>query len=266
MKHLALAALLLATPAMAQDVPVETVTTYGSSLVGVWHGSLMQFGLWNSIVPFSSPKLSGIVDAFCRFSARKDALAMSCLQTGDGPPIAMEGMHVRFKDGSLFSGGGFDGDLVSAGQMRGRYWVRRWGIRYDNPSVSVATRLTPDPAATDEAGKAALLRRLLTDGLGGVPQDADAMMKNTLVFSPNAPAFSPPQLGAIQAIAYLGQETKWDWPPPPEVKLDMAHLRFDDIPRRQDFYSVYWVRFAEGERLCGLHQRDDGVLDALRCV
>ena len=43
-------------------------------------------------------------------------------------------------------------------------------------------------------------------------------------------------------------------------------LRLDDIPHRTDFYSVYLVTFAEGERLCGLHQQGDGVLDALRCV
>jgi len=38
------------------------------------------------------------------------------------------------------------------------------------------------------------------------------------------------------------------------------------IPNRPDFFSVYFVRFTEGERLCGLHQRENGVLDAFRCV
>jgi hypothetical protein len=259
MRKLLLLLCLLATPAMAQDAPLETVTTHGSSLVGVWHGGLIQFGLWNSIIPFSDPKLMGIIDGFCRIGLRKDALGMSCLQTSDNPPITTDGTHLHFAGGSFIGGGGFDGDQVSAGQLRGRYWVRRWGVRYENPSASLASRVTADPAAPDKAGKAALLRRILDDGLAGVPQDAEALKKN-------GPAFSPLQLGAIQAVTYLGQETKWDWPPPPETKLDMSHLRFEDIPHRPDFFSVYHVRFADGERLCGLHQREDGVLDALRCV
>lgn len=39
-----------------------------------------------------------------------------------------------------------------------------------------------------------------------------------------------------------------------------------NLPNRPDFFSVYLVRFADGELLCGLHQRDDGMLDAFGCV
>ena len=39
-----------------------------------------------------------------------------------------------------------------------------------------------------------------------------------------------------------------------------------NLPNRPDFFSVYLVRFADRELLCGLHQRDDGVLDAFGCV
>ena len=70
-----------------------------------------------------------------------------------------------------------------------------------------------------------------------------------------------PSVGPVQSISYLGQETKWDWPPPPGTRQDIMNL-----PNRPDFFSVYLVRFAEGELLCGLHQRDDGVLDAFGCV
>ena len=42
MKRLAAALLLLTTPAMAQDKPVESVTVYGSTLVGMWRGGLVR--------------------------------------------------------------------------------------------------------------------------------------------------------------------------------------------------------------------------------
>lgn len=70
-----------------------------------------------------------------------------------------------------------------------------------------------------------------------------------------------PKIGPVQSLSYLGQETKWDWPPPPGTKADIMNL-----PNRPDFFSVYLVRFADGELLCGLHERDDGVLDAFGCV
>ncbi len=77
----------------------------------------------------------------------------------------------------------------------------------------------------------------------------------------NGSRLTLPKVGLVQSISYLGQETKWDWPPPPGTKADIMNL-----PNRPDFFSVYLVRFADGELLCGLHQRDDGVLDAIGCV
>ena len=41
-KRFTLTLLLLCGPAVAQNMPVESVTSYGSSLVGVWHGTLAQ--------------------------------------------------------------------------------------------------------------------------------------------------------------------------------------------------------------------------------
>jgi hypothetical protein len=87
-----------------------------------------------------------------------------------------------------------------------------------------------------------------------MPQDSDAMKKNGSIFL-------LPDLGAVQSLSYLGQETKWDWPPPPGATQDIMN-----IPSRPGFFSVYLVRFAQGKRICGLHQRDDGALDAFRCV
>ena len=56
------------------------------------------------------------------------------------------------------------------------------------------------------------------------------------------------KLGIVEAIALLGQTPR-------------------QISRPEgDLYSVHIVEFAHGERLCGVHQNGDGVLDAIRCV
>ena len=149
----------------------------------------------------------------------------------------------------------FVGEQPDATHLRGHFRSTSWlGVSRKNPATAEAVRITPQVDAPDRAGKAPLLRRILEQGLEGVPQDVEAMRKNETTRT-------LPKLGAVQSLSYLGQETKWDWPPPPGVKQDITHL-----PSRPDFFSVYFVRFADGERLCGLHQRADGVLDAFRCV
>ena len=260
MKRVALALLLVTTPAMAQDKPVESVTVYGRSLAGVWHGGLLDLRFVSNFFFVSTTKFLGVADGFCRIGPRKDALAMFCLQAdGPGATVTADGDHLHVDWGTMLHSVAVDGELVSAGHFRGHFQVKSWGIAHDYPAVSDAARVAPDPAGPDTAGKAALLRRILDEGLAGVPQDADALKKNDSTLG-------LPKLGAIQSVAYLGQETKWDEPPPPWSKLDFAHLSVDQLPHRPDFFSVYLVSFAEGERLCGLHQRPDGVLDAFRCA
>jgi hypothetical protein len=147
------------------------------------------------------------------------------------------------------------GEQPDATHLRGHFRISSWlGVSTENPAIAAAVRVVPQPDAPDTAGKAALLRRILDQGLEAVPEDAAAMKKNDSIFV-------LPKLGPVESLSYLGQETKWDWPPPPGIKADRMN-----IPNRPDFFSVYFVRFAQGELLCGLHQRDDGVLDAFRCV
>ena len=254
MKRLALALTLLAAPAMAQDAPVESVTAYGSSLVGVWHGTLVQSGFWallDALTRISPATFGQMGNAFCRIAPVKNELEMSCFQFGKAGRVTVDGDHVRI-GGSRMA---FEGGQPDSTHLRGHFRSTSWlGASRENPVVAEAVRLAPQSDAPDTSGKAPLLRRILEQGLAAVPQDADAIKKN-------GPAFTQPALGPVQSLSYLGQETKWDWPPPPGVKPDIMH-----IPNRPDFFSVYLVTFAQGERLCGLHQRDDGVLDALHCV
>ena len=97
----------------------------------------------------------------------------------------------------------------------------------------IVLRVTPEPGAPDEGGKAALLRRILAHGFAGVRRDETRRWAE------------PPKLGAITAITYVGQEAG------------------DAQP---DLFSTYWVAFAQGERICKLRQRADGALDGFACV
>jgi len=254
MRGLALAALLLATPALAQDTKLETVTVHGSSLVGVWHGTLGQAGfrgLFGNLTGMTPMKFGQTVLLYCRIAPVENELEMSCPQFGNMGSVTIADGLVRI-GGSRMA---FEGEQPDVNRLRGRYRSRSWlGLSQDNPAVAEAVRVVPQADAPDGSGKAALLRRILEQGLAAVPQDAEAMKKNRS-------NLTLPKVGPVQSISYLGQETKWDWPPPPGTKADIMNL-----PNRPDFFSVYLVRFADGELLCGLHEREDGVLDAFGCV
>jgi hypothetical protein len=254
MNRLALLALLLATPVLAQDTELETITVHGRSLAGVWHGDLGQSafrGVFGKLTGMTPMKLGQTVLVHCRIARGQNELEMSCPQFGYMGRVTTADGLVRI-GGSRMA---FEGEQPDVNKLRGRFRSRSWlGLSHVNPSVAEAVRVVPHADAPDRAGKASLLRQLLEEGLTAVPHDAEAMKKNRS-------NLTLPKVGLVQGLSYLGQETKWDWPPPPGTKADPMNL-----PSRPDFFSVYLVRFADGELLCGLHQRDDGVLDALGCV
>jgi hypothetical protein len=254
MKRLALCALLLATPAIAQDTELEDVTVHGSSLVGVWHGALGQSvfrGPFGNLTGMTPARLGQMAVVYCRIAPQEAGLEMSCPQFGHAGRVTDADGHVRIGNSRM----AFEGEQPDVNRLRGRFRSRSWlGLSQDNPVVAEAVRVVPQADAPDSAGKAALLRRIFEQGLAAVPQDAEALKKN-------GSNLTLPKVGPLQSLSYLGKETKIDWPPPPGTRQDIMNL-----PSRPDFFSVYWVRFADGDLLCGLHQRDDGVLDAFRCV
>ena len=254
MRRLALSALLLGAPALAQDTKLETVTVRGHSLVGVWHGTLGQSGfrgLFGNLTGMTPMKWGQTALVYCRIAPANEELEMSCPQFGNMGRVTIEDGLVRI-GGSRMA---FEGEQPDVNRLRGHYRSRSWlGLSQENPAVAEAVRVVPTEDAPDRTGRAALLHRILEEGLAAVPQDAEALKKNRS-------RLTLPKVGPVQSVAYLGQETKWDWPPPPGTKADIMNL-----PNRPDFFSVYLVRFADGELLCGLHARDDGVLDAFGCV
>jgi hypothetical protein len=222
--------------------------------VGVWHGTLGQSafrGPFGSLTGMTPAKLGQMALIYCRIAPEEDELEMHCPQFGHMGRVTIADGHIRIGGNRM----AFEGEQPDVDRLRGRFRSRSWlGLSQDNPIVAEAVRVVPQADAPDRTGKAALLRRILEQGLTAVPQDAEAMKKN-------GSSLTLPKFGPVQGLSYLGQETKWDWPPPPGTKQDIM-----DIPNRPDFFSVYWVRFADGELLCSLHQRDDGVLEAFRCV
>ena len=117
----------------------------------------------------------------------------------------------------------FEGEQPDVNRLRGHFRSRsRLGLSQVNPVVAEAVRVLPQADAPDNTGKAALLRRILQEGLPAVPQDAEAMKKN-------GSRLTLPNVGTVQSISYLGQETKLDWPPPPGTQV--GHHESSQPPR-----------------------------------
>ena len=243
MKRLAILALLLPMPAMAQDAPVESVDAYGTSLVGVW-----RVGSPNSVSTsgFFSPLQWGPERRhFCRIAPRDTDLEMTCSGGPERWTVATDGNHVHFAWGTMLLRFVLDGELQDRGHFRGRYQIKISGITSESPASYEAARVMPDPDDPGPIGRAQTLRRILEQGLADVPHDG-ANWKDGLR--------EPPKLGAVSAIAYLGAEDR-ERPARERGGKSIVYA-----------VNVYQVRFAQGERLCGLHQRDDGIVDDFRCV
>ncbi len=67
-------------------------------------------------------------------------------------------------------------------------------------------------------------------------------------------------LGKVEAVLYLGEGST-------------VRPRFSDVNTTHSIpafpvfaFSAYQIEFTNGERLCGIHQREDGVLDGFVCV
>jgi hypothetical protein len=139
------------------------------------------------------------------------------------------------------------------------------GIRHDALTPASARKLVLDPAAPDTAGKAKLLTQTLEELAAGTivtPHDANVALnfgQGGTGYKPNTPE-EIRRLGKVEAILYLGEGST--------VRPRFADV--DTTRRARAFpvfgFSAYQVEFDNGERLCGIHQREDGMLDGFVCV
>lgn len=237
MKGLALAALLLAAPAPAQEV--EQVTVYGGNLSGFWH---VAGPSWLQINMFGKVTWGPLTDRICRIGHDHDGYDTHCYrQKGNGGALDVDGSHFHLAWGTMLARMVYDGEVTSATAFRGHFAAKLMGIAITDADISEGRKIALDTAAADAAGNAALLRAVL-DG-EGVPHDPgldDAMA-----------AARTDRPGALQQIIYLGQESK---DPGPTIAA---------VP---NYFVAYAVEYADGERLCWLHRDNDGKLAAFACA
>lgn len=137
----------------------------------------------------------------------------------------------------------------------GLYGARILAFSVDAAKPATAHRRIVQETAPDTAGLGGLVTaRLAQVAQGYVAAPSDAIARAFLGAQPNTPK-EIQALGKVEAVLYLGEGSRRRWPakrgdpePPPFT------------------YSVYQVEFENGQRLCGAHDRGDGVLDGFLCV
>ena len=115
------------------------------------------------------------------------------------------------------------------------------------------------------AGKAGLVTKTqeeLAAGAIAMPHDEAIARNFGVAFGGHAPN-SPDEirkLGKVEAVAYLGEgaTVRPIFAPVGAVRPAASPYTFS--------FSAYQVEFANGQRLCAIHQRADGVLDGFLCV
>jgi len=133
-----------------------------------------------------------------------------------------------------------DGEFQSEANFSGHTAVKLAGISTADLALSSGVKISPAQQPGDKGGKADLFRAILSDGLAQIPHDPrvkDSLPERT-------------KLGNVEAIFYLGQQVRSERP----------------WENPTDFFTVYAIEFENGERICGLHQRDGGTLDAFQCT
>jgi hypothetical protein len=235
MKRVVLALCLTAGGALAQDV--EKVTVYGGSLSGFWHVTEPS---WLQITMFGKVTWGPLIDRICRIGHDHEGYDTHCFYHKGGGTLEVDGSHFHLAWGSMLARMVYDGEVISATAFRGHTAAKVMGIAITDPDISEGRKIALDSAAPDVAGKAGLLRALLN----GEAVAHDPKLDETIA------AARADRPGALQQIIYLGQQNKGGGP---------------TIAAVPDYFAAYAVEFADGERLCWLHQDDDGTLAAFQC-
>jgi hypothetical protein len=223
-------------PALAQ--PETVAVEHQRNLSGLWRISVPAgFG-----VSLGGPAHFGPMrDLYCRITQAGD---IHCLSGGypRSGAAALDGDKVHIAWGTMMARMAIDA-LYQDGGFTGTFTFKLSGIRHDAPERSVATRIAP-PSDSDQAS------RYLTGVMAQLAAGAMTSPHDLLAIKAHDGALPAgvAKLGTLEAVAFLGR-----------TPLEIGQIDGDP-------YSVHIVEFAHGELLCGLHQRADGVLDALRCV
>jgi hypothetical protein len=224
---------LLIVPAVAQDV--ESVTVRANAVLGIWKithpHALAKAGL------FGDWKWERRRDSFCRIEQAGSGMAFHCLSMGEGT-VTVSGNRIHLAWGSMMARLVIDGEFQSDASFSGHSAAKLAGITIEDPAISSGARIATTAGAADKGGESNLLRTAVSD-FALIPHSPAVK---------DSPALSA-ALGRAQAFIYLGQQPF-------------------DLPGRENvgLLAVYAIEFDNGERICGLHRDDDGMLDAFRCA
>ena len=228
------ALLFLAAPCAAQET--ESITVNASALVGVWKVTSPSYIAKRGI--FGGIEFGPLTARFCRIEQAKDELTATCLNGGRAA-VTLDDRTIHFARGIMIARAVLEGTLDTENNFTGHMAMKLAGIITEDSNLSFGGKLD---LSKPQAGPAdALMHTALTDDWARIPHDSKLKSPTTLTSD----------LGEIQALVWLGRQDEGGGPEEPPIK---------------DYFSVHAVEFDHGERLCGLHQRDDGVLDALQCA
>ena len=265
MKWIVFALAFLPLAAFAQN---ETIEVDGQqTLSGLWKISFPAGA--SGYMPGRGRLYMTGMESFCRLQQTGKNVSAICLpgwgpDSGDGE---LDGKDLHLAWGVALARAVIDAKIESASvrAFNGGFALKVFGIRHDAPAPASARKLVLDPAAVDMAGKANLLTRTLGElaaGAIGTPHDADVALNFGHQMGANQAntADEIRKLGKVEAVLYLGEGSA-------------AHSRAVDVDTTRAAlalpgfaFSAYQVEFTNGERLCGIHQREDGVLDGFLCV
>jgi hypothetical protein len=263
----ALAFVLAVLPpaALAQH---ETVEVDGKeTLSGLWKVSFPAGII--GYMPGRGRLISAAVESFCRLEQTGENVSAICLpgwgpDSGDG---ALDGKDLHLAWGIALFRCVLDAKIESASAraFNGVFAAKVFGIRHDAPIPASARKLVLDPRTPDTAGMAKLLTQTLEELVAGAivtPHAADMVInfgQGITGYKPNTPE-EIRRLGKVEAVLYLGEGSTVR---PRFSDVDTTH-RLPAFPVLA--FSAYQVEFTNGERLCGIHQREDGVLDGFVCA
>jgi hypothetical protein len=214
----------------------EAVRVESSAIDGIWSiNTPSEIGIDLA----QSAHFGPMAKRFCRVETKEHNTTIRCVAPDfyllEGT-AQVEENKVHLAWGSALARYVIDATLDDPFHMKGTFAIKVMGIKHDAPEPSTAEKIRVANPVTDNAANGDLLATSLQQLANGAKLDGNISPKDLHA------------LGAVQAVVYLGKTAR----SPDEKKLY--------------FYSVYQVEFLSGERLCGLHQKDDGIVDALICV
>ena len=240
MRRIALALLLTLLPAAALDV--EQVTVYGGNLSGFWR---VMGPSSIGITLFGKTEWGPLRPSFCRIDHDGEGYGSHCFGHADSERqgrLETDGRRFHLAWGTMLARLVYDGEVTSATRFEGHFTGKLVGIPVTDPDLARGEKIALGNDTVDSAGKALVLRGILNGEAVAHEPALDAALV----------AARGLKLGQVETVNYLGRQYR-------------PGVEDDNHPPDAEYLAAYAVEFKDGERLCWLHQDDDGTLAAFQC-